>query len=115
MSSHRKAEKLIRNPARRLEHDAPGVSASILEGLDKILTAATIAPASGQTKPLGPPVKIQRSNLLHRKRCNPTGTLSKRRIARLTKIVDRPRAKGRGGTIRRSVFSFRPDGKQFRN
>src|SRR6266852_2087109 len=33
-----KAEKLIRNLAQRLERDAPGVSASILEGLDEILT-----------------------------------------------------------------------------
>jgi putative transposase len=33
-----KADKLIRNLTRRLEHDAPGVSASILEGLDEILT-----------------------------------------------------------------------------
>src|SRR5665811_1846339 len=37
-----KAEKLIRNPARRLEHDAPGVSASILEGLDEILTVSRL-------------------------------------------------------------------------
>ncbi len=33
-----KAERLLRNLARRLELDAPGVSASILEGLDEILT-----------------------------------------------------------------------------
>jgi len=33
-----KAEKLIRNLARRLEQDRPGVAASILEGLDEILT-----------------------------------------------------------------------------
>ena len=33
-----KAEKLIRNLARRLEREAPGVSGSILEGLDEILT-----------------------------------------------------------------------------
>jgi len=32
------AERLLRNLARRLENDAPGVSASILEGLDEILT-----------------------------------------------------------------------------
>jgi len=31
-----KAEKLIRNLAQRLERDAPGVSKSILEGLDEI-------------------------------------------------------------------------------
>jgi putative transposase len=33
-----KAERLIRNLAQRLEHEAPGVSKSILEGLDEILT-----------------------------------------------------------------------------
>ena len=33
-----KAEKLIRNLARRLEREAPGASGSILEGLDEILT-----------------------------------------------------------------------------
>ncbi|MGC8469050.1 MAG: transposase, partial [Acetobacteraceae bacterium] len=32
------AERLIRNLARRLEQDAPGVRDSILEGLDEILT-----------------------------------------------------------------------------
>ena len=37
-----KAEKQIRNRARRLEHDAPGVSASILEGLDEILTVTRL-------------------------------------------------------------------------
>ena len=33
-----KAERLIRNLARRLEQQAPGVAASLLEGLDEILT-----------------------------------------------------------------------------
>jgi len=33
-----KAERLLRNLARRLEHEAPSVSRSILEGLDEILT-----------------------------------------------------------------------------
>jgi len=37
-----KAEKLIRNLARRLEHEAPGVSKSILEGLDEILTVSRL-------------------------------------------------------------------------
>ena len=46
-----KAERLIRNLARRLEHDAPGVSASILEGLDEILTVTR----------LGLPVELRRS------------------------------------------------------
>jgi len=46
-----KAEKLIRNLARRLEHEAPGVSASILEGIDEILTVTR----------LGLPVELRRS------------------------------------------------------
>jgi transposase-like protein len=33
-----KAERLLRNLARRLEHEAPGVAASILEGFDEMLT-----------------------------------------------------------------------------
>src|SRR5436190_10468645 len=37
-----KAEKLIRNLARRLEREAPGVSASILEGIDEILTVTRL-------------------------------------------------------------------------
>ena len=37
-----KAEKLIRNLAKRLEREAPGVAASILEGLDEILTVTRL-------------------------------------------------------------------------
>jgi putative transposase len=37
-----KAEKLLRNLAHRLERDAPGVSKSILEGLDEILTVSRL-------------------------------------------------------------------------
>ena len=46
-----KAEKLIRNLARRLEREAPGVSASILEGIDEILTVVR----------LGLPTQLRRS------------------------------------------------------
>jgi putative transposase len=46
-----KAERLIVNLARRLERDAPGVSASILEGLDEILTVTR----------LGLPLELRRS------------------------------------------------------
>src|SRR5437870_8714727 len=46
-----KAEKLIRNLAQRLKRDAPGVSASILEGLDEILTVTR----------LGLPAELRRS------------------------------------------------------
>ena len=38
-----KAERLIVNLARRLEREAPGVSASILEGLDEILTVTRLS------------------------------------------------------------------------
>ena len=38
-----KAERLLKNLARRLELEAPGVSASILEGLDEILTVIRLA------------------------------------------------------------------------
>ena len=37
-----KAEQLIRNLARRLESEAPGVSGSILEGLDEMLTVVRL-------------------------------------------------------------------------
>ena len=47
----RQGERLIKNLARRLEHDAPGVAA-ILEGLDAILTV---------TRETGLPVELRRS------------------------------------------------------
>jgi putative transposase len=37
-----KAERLIRNLARRLEQMAPGVSATILEGMDELLTVVRL-------------------------------------------------------------------------
>ena len=46
-----KAERLIVNLARRLEREAPGVSASTLEGLDEILTVTR----------LGLPLQLRRS------------------------------------------------------
>jgi putative transposase len=46
-----KAEKLMRNLAQRLDRDAPGVCASILEGLDEILTVTR----------LGLPAELRRS------------------------------------------------------
>ena len=46
-----KAERLLRNLARRLEQEAPGVSGAILEGLDEILTVIR----------LGLPPELQRS------------------------------------------------------
>src|SRR3954471_303713 len=46
-----KAEKLLRNLARRLEREAPGAAAATLEGLDEILTVV----------PLGLPKELRRS------------------------------------------------------
>lgn len=46
-----KAERLVRNLSRRLEQEAPGISASLLEGLDDILTVNR----------LGLPAQIRRS------------------------------------------------------
>jgi transposase-like protein len=46
-----KADRLLRNLARRLDQEAPGVAASILEGLDEMLTANR----------LGLPLKLRRS------------------------------------------------------
>jgi hypothetical protein len=45
-----KAERLLRNLARRLDQEAPGVATSILEGLDEMLTVIR----------LGLPVKLKR-------------------------------------------------------
>lgn len=47
-----KAEKLIRNLARRLEREAPGVAASILEGIDEILTVARLGLPTGLRRSL---------------------------------------------------------------
>jgi len=51
MDDAEKAERLIVNLARRLEREAPGVSASLLEGLDEILTVIR----------LGLPLELRRS------------------------------------------------------
>jgi hypothetical protein len=45
------AERLIRNLAQRSEHEAPGVSGSLLEGLEEILTVTR----------LGLPAELRRS------------------------------------------------------
>ena len=73
-----KAEKLLRNLARRLEHDWQGVSASILEGLDEMLTVTR----------LGLPAELRRSlactNIIE----NVMGTL--RRVCRNVKYWRSP-------------------------
>ena len=68
----RRRRKLIRNLAQRLERDAPGVSKSILEGLDEILTVSR----------LGLPAELRRS-LPHQHHRKDDGYL--RRVSRNVK------------------------------
>ena len=68
-----KAEQLLRNLARRLEHEAPGVAASILEGLDEMLTVNR----------LGLPAKLRRSLACTNSIENMMGTV--RRVCRNVK------------------------------
>ena len=78
MEDASKAEKLLRNLARRLEHDWQGVSAAILEGLDEMLTVTR----------LGLPAELRRSlactNIIE----NVMGTL--RRVCRNVKYWRSP-------------------------
>jgi putative transposase len=48
-----KAEQLIRNLTRRLEQMAPGVSATILKGMDELLTVVCLQSASATSPLLG--------------------------------------------------------------
>jgi putative transposase len=68
-----KAERLLRNLARRLEPEAPGVAASILEGLDEMLTVNR----------LGLPAKLRRSLACTNSIENMMGTV--RRVCRNVK------------------------------
>jgi transposase-like protein len=68
-----KAERLLRNLARRLEQEAPGVAASILEGLDEMLTVNR----------LGLPVQLRRSLACTNSIENMMGTV--RRVCRNVK------------------------------
>ena len=68
-----KAERLLRNLARRLEQEAPGVAASILEGLDEILTVNR----------LGLPAQLRRSLACTNSIENVMGTV--RRVCRNVK------------------------------
>jgi putative transposase len=73
LSDPAKAVRLLRNPARRLKYEAPGVSGSILESIDEILTVTR----------LGLPAELRRSlpctNIIE----NMNGTI--RRICRNVK------------------------------
>src|SRR5258707_514833 len=68
-----KAERLLRNLARRLDQEAPGVAASILEGLDEMLTVNR----------LGLPIKLKRSLACTNSIENMMGTV--RRVCRNVK------------------------------
>src|SRR5262249_12727799 len=68
-----KAERLLRNLARRLDQEAPGVAASILEGLDEMLTVNR----------LGLPVTLRRSLACTNSIENMMGTV--RRVCRNVK------------------------------
>ena len=68
-----KAERLLRNLARRLEQEAPGVAGSILEGLDEILTVNR----------LGLPAQLRRSLACTNSIENVMGTV--RRVCRNVK------------------------------
>ena len=64
-----KAEKLLRNLARRLGHDAPGVSGSILEGLDEILTVSRLGLPAGLRRSLACTNIIENMNGTIRRVC----------------------------------------------
>ena len=70
--AHR-AERLLRNLARRLEHEAPGVAGSILEGIDEMLTVNR----------LGLPAQLRRSLACTNSIENVMGTV--RRVCRNVK------------------------------
>jgi transposase-like protein len=78
MNDASKAEKLLRNLARRLEKDWQGVSASILEGLDEMLTVTR----------LGLPPELRRSLACTNMIENVMGTL--RRVCRNVKYWRSP-------------------------
>ena len=64
LNGAKKAETLPRNLARRLEHEAPGVSGSILEGMDEILPPTALG---------APPVLGRRQHHRERHRHGPAG------------------------------------------
>ena len=64
-----KAERLIRNLARRLEHEAPGVSGSIMEGIDEILTVTRLGLPAGLRRSLACTNIIENMNGTIRRVC----------------------------------------------
>jgi transposase-like protein len=69
MEDPAKAEQLLRDLARRLEADAPGVSASILEGIDEILTVNRLRLPAGLRAALASTNIIESMNAVIRQTC----------------------------------------------
>ena len=67
MDDAEKAEKMIRNLARRLEREAPGVSRSVLEGIDEILTVTRMGLPPELRKSLGSTNIIESMNSVVRR------------------------------------------------
>ncbi len=92
-----KAERLLRNLARRLEHEEPGVAGSILEGLDEILTVIR----------LGLPHELRRSLACIKFIENALGTV--RQVSRNVK-----RWRNAEMALRRTAAGMIEDQKSFR-
>jgi putative transposase len=71
----------LRNLARRLDHDAPGVSASILEGLDEMLTVIRLGLPDQLRRSLGCTNAIESLMAVLRKVCR---NIKRWRDARMT-------------------------------
>ena len=69
MDDPAKAEQLVRNLARRLEKDWPGISASILEGLDEILCVTRLGLPTDLRRSLACTNIIESMNSIIRKVC----------------------------------------------
>jgi len=69
MDDAAKAERLLRNLARRLELEAPGVSKSILEGLDEILTVTRLGLPKDLRRSLASTNIIESMNAVIRQVC----------------------------------------------
>src|SRR5471030_1218914 len=74
------AERVLRNLARRLDHDAPGVSASIHEGLDEMLTVIRLGLPDPLRRALGCTNTIESLMAVLRQVCR---NVKRRRNARM--------------------------------
>jgi putative transposase len=71
------AERVLKNLARRLDHDAPGVSASILEGLDEMLTVIRLGLPDQLRRSLGCTNAIESLIAVLRQVCRNRQTLAR--------------------------------------